>query len=120
MTDTDRTRSNRYAKGKSGNPRGRPKGSKNIATVVKSALDEKIMVHENGQSRRIRKVVAMAKQIANKAAAGEPRAAQMLINMLSKTNERAEAPSADQFEDADDAVVQSIIARIRNMDNPDA
>ena len=31
-----------FQKGQSGNPRGRPRGSKNLSTLISEALDEKL------------------------------------------------------------------------------
>jgi len=36
-----------FQKGQSGNPEGRPKGSKNLGTLLSQALDEKVMVTED-------------------------------------------------------------------------
>lgn len=53
----------RFRKGMSGNPRGRPKGSKNLATLMKRALSEKVAVHENGRRRMISKAELISKQL---------------------------------------------------------
>ena len=37
-------RHTRFKKGQSGNPRGRPSGSKNLATVLSEALNELVIV----------------------------------------------------------------------------
>jgi hypothetical protein len=41
----------RFRRGVSGNPRGRPKGARNIATVVAATLGERISITENGRRK---------------------------------------------------------------------
>ena len=62
----------RFKKGKSGNPRGRPKGSTNHRTQLCRVLDEKITVRENGKSRRMTKLGAAATQQVNRLSAATP------------------------------------------------
>ncbi|MCY3732928.1 MAG: DUF5681 domain-containing protein, partial [Chloroflexi bacterium] len=38
----------RFKKGKSGNPKGRPKGSRNFSMVVKETLEEPVRVTSHG------------------------------------------------------------------------
>ncbi len=64
----------RFKKGTSGNPKGRPKGSLNVATVFMKALREKVVINEHGQRKTVTKLEAALKQLANKAASGELRA----------------------------------------------
>ena len=45
----------RFEPGQSGNPRGRPPGSKNLSSLLKKALDEPVIVVENNRRRRIAK-----------------------------------------------------------------
>jgi hypothetical protein len=63
-----------FAQGKSGNPNGRPKGSKNLATVFMEIGRERITVTEAGRTRTITKAEAVVHQLTNKAASGDPRA----------------------------------------------
>jgi hypothetical protein len=48
-----------FKKGQSGNPRGHPRGAKNLATVLGEVLDEKVTITENGRRRTITKAEAM-------------------------------------------------------------
>ena len=69
----------RFQKGQSGNPTGRRKGAKNVATLLNQVLNERVSVTENGKRKRITKLEAMLKQLANKAASGDHRAIKMLM-----------------------------------------
>ena len=39
----------RFRPGQSGNPRGRPRGARNLSTIVATALNERVAVNENGR-----------------------------------------------------------------------
>ena len=75
-------RHTRFKKGQSGNPKGRPNGSKNAATLLNEALHEEVVVNENGRRRTLTKLEAAMKQLANRAAAGDHRSLQLLFNQL--------------------------------------
>ncbi|MGO9451557.1 MAG: DUF5681 domain-containing protein [Candidatus Binataceae bacterium] len=68
-----------FKKGQSGNPKGRPRGSKNATTLLKEALSEQVVITENGRRRTITKKEAIVTQIVNKAASGDHRAIQLLL-----------------------------------------
>jgi hypothetical protein len=44
--------SGRFNRGKSGNPKGRPKGSRNFMTLLEQELAQSIVVTENGKKKR--------------------------------------------------------------------
>lgn len=69
----------RFKKGQSGNPNGRRKGFKNLATLAKKALNERVTVVENGQRKRITKLEAILKQLTNKATSGDQRAIRLVL-----------------------------------------
>lgn len=71
--------STRFQKGKSGNPTGRAKGSKNVTWLLLQALGEQVTVNENGERKRITKAEAIIKQLVNKGAQGDARAIQLLL-----------------------------------------
>jgi hypothetical protein len=62
----------RFKKGESGNPTGRPKGSKNLTTLLEKELKQRVVITENGRRRSITKQEAMVKHLVNKAVFGRP------------------------------------------------
>ena len=72
-------RETRFKQGQSGNVRGRPRGSKNLATVMLKELSERLTISENGRRRKVTKRKAIIKQVINKAAAGNPRLIQIIV-----------------------------------------
>jgi hypothetical protein len=93
--------------------RGRTKGTKNLATLVMSTLNEPVTVNENGQRKTITKLRASLKQLVNKAAGGDSRALQLLIGTVRQI-EQPEAPERKIVADeADRQVIAEVIARIR-------
>jgi hypothetical protein len=61
-------RHTQFQKGRSGNPKGRPKGSVNFATGLRRALLATVMVKDNGITRRMTKFDVACRQQSNKAA----------------------------------------------------
>lgn len=78
----------RFKKGQSGNPRGRPSRFRNLASIFDGVLDEKVaIVENNGRRRQISKREAIVRQYLNGSLKGDPRAAQMIIRLLSRGGE---------------------------------
>lgn len=63
----------RFKKGQSGNSKGRPKGQKNMRTIVNSVLDRTVTITENGQTRPVKFLEAFVNQMAAKALNGSTR-----------------------------------------------
>lgn len=103
-----------FRPGKSGNPKGRPKGSKNLSTVVAQALNERVTIIENGRRRTVTKLEAAVKQIVNKAATGDPAVTRYLLSMAARAEEGEEAkqPARSLSED-DEKVIAGIFARLK-------
>ncbi len=73
---------NQFKKGQSGNPKGRPKGAKNLRTDLEEELRELIVVREGGTSKTVSKRRAMLKSLTAKAVQGDTRAAAIVIDMM--------------------------------------
>jgi hypothetical protein len=111
-------RNGQFEPGQSGNPRGRPKGSRNIRTYVQLLLATKIAVVENGgKTRKIPRAEAIAIQLVNLASRGDPKG---LAAVMSMTREFDGATgdgrqiALSRPEDA--AVLEGMIARMRAGD----
>jgi Family of unknown function (DUF5681) len=110
-------KSTQFKAGQSGNRKGRPKGAQNFQTVMEKELNSTVTVTEGGRRKQIRKRDVVIKQVVNKAAAGDLKAASLLIaearntDALKGAGTLPTAPTA--FSEADQLTLQSIVARIR-------
>ena len=67
-------KSGQFKRGNSGNPKGRPTGSRKLATDLAAELNEQITVREDGKPRRVSKQRALIKSLMAKALQGDVRA----------------------------------------------
>src|SRR4029077_1391085 len=67
-------RHRQFVKGQSGNPRGRPPGAKNLKTLLNKALNELVIVTENGGRRKVSKREAIVTQLVNRSAKADYKA----------------------------------------------
>ena len=108
-----------FQKGRSGNPKGRPKGSKSFATLLGEALDEKVSLTEDGRRRRITKRELVIKQLVNKSASADLRAIKQLTDIVQRVERRSdgsEAPPQRAILTAPDReVVELFVARLRRQ-----
>ena len=104
----------RFKPGRSGNPRGRPKGTLNMATVLERTLRERVVINENGRRKTITKLEAAIKQLTNKAASGELKALQLLAALVRSAEERAMKTAAPGSppDEADERVALGILKRL--------
>lgn len=72
-------KASQFKAGISGNPKGRPKGAKNLSTLAHEKLQAKVLVREGGRERRMSKAeIGMTKMVNKFAETGDPRLAQFL------------------------------------------
>jgi len=104
----------RFRKGQSGNPKGRPKGKLNIATVILRALEVKVVINENGRRREVTKLEAAMMQLVNKAASGDLRALDSVTALAQMAEERVEQEQSRKpgLEDIDKWVLEDLKERL--------
>jgi len=110
-------RDTRFKRGQSGNPRGRPPGAKNLSSLLNEALNELVVVTENGGRKRISKRRAAFKQLVNDAAKGEWRALKLLVDILQDIERRSEPQTEESsFSLADEKVIAQLKARLHGKE----
>jgi hypothetical protein len=104
----------RFKKGQSGNPRGRPCGAKNLSTLLSEALNELVIVAENGRRRKITKRKAIITQLVNRASKGDPRDTKLLLDILQDIERRTDLapPETIAFSEADKKVIEQVLRRL--------
>jgi hypothetical protein len=81
-------RRSQFAKGRSGNSKGRPKGARSLTDRFVTALNERVTILESGTRRTILKSDAIMKQLVNKAASGDIRSIKLILEMAGPLSER--------------------------------
>ena len=109
-------RHTQFKQGQSGNLKGRPRGSLNIARILARTLREKVTVNENGRRRTITKLEAAVKQIVNKSAAGDAAAIKFLLGLTQMVEAQFDAQGArTELPEDDRKVMAGLLARLQNV-----
>ena len=86
----------RFRPGQSGNPRGRPEGTKNLKTDLMEELGEKILIREGDRSQKVSKQRALLKSVVNRAIKGDARAIGIALSTMMRLLDTGEgAPAAE-------------------------
>jgi hypothetical protein len=106
-----------FKKDQSGNPKGRPRVVKKSAPLVEAFKERVTVIQENGRRRQITKLQAAFAQLANRAARGGVKSAELLdigkeIERLTAVSTEA-GPLAKEVNDAKDKL-QRLLDNIRD------
>jgi hypothetical protein len=107
-------RHTRFVKGQSGNPRGRPANAKNFKTLLNEALNQPLIVTENGERRKVSKRQAIVTQLVNRSAIADFRAMKILLDIMREVEGHtdADSPETSGFTEADEKVIEQLMARL--------
>jgi hypothetical protein len=107
----------RFPKGVSGNPKGRPRGSMNVSTLLMATLREKVVINEGGLRKTVTKLEAALKQVVNKAASGDLKALSQLMGLAREAEERqkSEGSQPSTLKETDQKVIQGILQRFQSQ-----
>ena len=107
-----------FRKGTSGNPRGRPKGSKNLSTYLMEAAGDQVTATVGGRTRTISKLQATTMQLATKAAGGDQAAISRFLDWIDEIETRAASVKPSQFPISapDIEVIRAVYERMEQCD----
>lgn len=94
----------RFLAGQSGNPAGRPKGTRSFKTELRNALAAEVVVQIDGKQQRISKFRVIVERLMSSASKGDYKAAALIVELgqkidfdpISATNDQIELSSDDQ------------------------
>ena len=103
-----------FKPGQSGNPNGRPKGTKNLKTDLEEELKERIPIKEAGKAKKVSKQRAMVKALMAKAVGGDTKAVNIVMGMISKLmiGEETAETTLEDLTATDEAILDELGAMI--------
>lgn len=104
-----------FKKGESGNPRGRPKGSRNVGAVLRDVIDQKIQITENGKIRHLPALEVMLRRAFNDAMRSGPGAQKFFFSLIDRyadLNETAVVPDIDEVLAEDRAILARYLEKV--------
>ena len=105
----------RFKPGTSGNAKGRPKGRKNLKTLIRQAMTTNIAVQEGSGIRRVTKIEGVVLRQLQSALKGNDRSAMAVIKMAMQMGFLEEDDSspaeAAELSAADKQILQELLSR---------
>jgi hypothetical protein len=115
-----------FKKGKSGNPKGRPRKQKqpssdpglDLIASVHRELGKTISVQENGQHKEVTKLDAFSAQLVAQSLNGKPSQQKMLLGLLMlDTHEETEKQTLEQLQSHDEDLLSELYYQLGSMDD---
>jgi hypothetical protein len=99
-----------FKPGKSGNPKGRPRGAKNEATMLREILEHKISLREGGRLRKISVRQAILLKMADGALKGDTKKAAFVLDRYRRTE--GDETEATEIDPRDEQLFDSFYRRV--------
>ena len=115
-----------FQKGKSGNPKGRPRKKKqsssdlslDIMASLHRELGKTISVQENGQHKEVTKLDAFSAQLVAQSVNGKPSQQKMLLGLLTHSkHETTEKQTLEQLQSYDEDLLNDLYDQLNFMDD---
>jgi hypothetical protein len=106
----------RFKPGKSGNPKGRPKGAKNLKTLIREAMIASIPIQEGEKTRRVTRLEGVVLRQIQSALRGNDKSAMAVLKMalqlgfLQDSSESGEINLSSE----DERILDELLIRSRN------
>lgn len=105
-----------FTKGKSGNSKGRPKGSRNFISLLEKELSQSVVVNENGKRKTITRLQAMVKKMVSGALQGDQKALITLVEIMRRTGQFEKAEAENLLPDNYESILASYVRRHQHGD----
>tara|TARA_R110001606_G_scaffold271400_5_gene420018 strand:- start:2120 stop:2584 length:465 start_codon:yes stop_codon:yes gene_type:complete len=115
-------KANQFQPGKSGNPKGRPKGPKDINTILHERLNMRIKIREGGRTKSVSILEAKIAQLTKSMLEGDDKATNLILRLLQHYRRDAEdagKPSDRVFSEEDDRQLIEELLRMGGRVPPD-
>ena len=115
-----------FKKGKSGNPKGRPRKKQqpssdpglDLIASVHRELGKTINVQENGQHKEVTKLDAFSAQLVAQSVNGKPSQQKMLLSLLTiETHEETEQQTLEQLQSYDEDLLNNLYDQLNSMND---
>lgn len=104
----------RFKRGKSGNERGRPKGSQNTDTLVETELKKPIKAKSGGRTIKMTRREALVQRLIEKGLGGDIRAIVLLLrrelDAAATAPSQVEPTAAEPLSAADESILEALLA----------
>lgn len=110
----------RFKKGQSGNPKGRPKGRRNLKNDVLATLAAPVKVSEQGRKKTVSTQLAVLLRLREKALTGDARALDQLLSLARSYNSEDLEHVAQALPDEDQEIVGAYMQRLADRTNAGA
>jgi hypothetical protein len=102
-------RQTQFRKGQSGNPNGRPKGSKNLKTIVEEVFNSRIQVRQGGKVRTMTKMEAIVEKMFEGALKGDSKARAETIRLVGAYLEQTSAAVGNTIGKTGEEIVKAFL-----------
>ena len=110
-------RHSRFQPGQSGNPRGREKGVRNLATDVRRTLEAPVRLNDQGKAKRVSSQEAALLRLRERALMGDPRSLEKFLELAKIFNNSSTVASAggEALAAEDQAILDAFAEDIRSQ-----
>ena len=104
-----------FKKGKSGNPKGRPKGVRNFETELKDVVNSKVTIHRDGRKQSISVKHAALWKLTEKSLSGNIPALRTLVYLMRTYDEKTIESVASELSSEDASILEAFTQKIRHQ-----
>lgn len=112
-------RHSQFKAGQSGNPKGRPRGKRNMSSLLGDVLAQPVTVTANGKRKRVSSETAMLLRLREKALGGDIRALNMLLSLRAIHIPDAEGSTDHRLMAAEDIAILTSAGLLKLQETSD-